>query len=255
MHTEKPSTAFFRFYEELNDFLPAENRKTTFPYAFDGAPSVKDAIEAIGVPHTEVDLIVVNDEPVGFNYHLKDGDRVAVYPVFESMDISPVNHLRPEPLRETRFILDSHLGKLAKYLRMLGFDTFYENSLSDHEIIRISGEQHRIILTRDRGLLKHRSVTHGCLVRSSDPFEQAAEVIRRFDLNGRMKPFHRCMVCNGIIVEVPKESVRELLKPGTLMYYNQFFRCSSCGRVYWQGSHFEHMRELIHKLAGENRTE
>ncbi len=246
----KPHTAQFRFYEELNDFLAPEQRKTTFPYKFDGTPSVKDAIEALGVPHTEVDLILVNGQPVDFEYHLRDGDRVAVYPVFETLDISPVTKLRPEPLREPKFILDGHLGRLAKYLRMLGFDTYYDYTLSDHDIVRIAGEEYRIILTRDRGLLKHGSVTHGYLVRSTRPIEQAAEVIRRFDLAGKMKPFHRCMVCNGTIAEVSKDSVGELLKPGTLMYYHQFFRCMSCGKVYWKGSHFERMTGMIRTMTG-----
>ena len=244
----KAHTATFRFYEELNDFLPPAKRKVEFPYAFAGSPSVKDAIEAIGVPHPEVDLILANGAPAGFDYHLRDGDRVSVYPVFESLDISGVTRLRPEPLREIRFILDGHLGRLAKYLRMLGFDTAYNHAITDHEIVRIGTEEHRIILTRDRGLLKHGSVTHGYLVRSSHPLEQAAEVIRRFDLAGRTCPFRRCMVCNGIIEEVSKESVRETLKPRTAVFYERFFRCRSCGQVYWRGSHFERMERIIRGL-------
>jgi hypothetical protein len=137
--------ASFRFYAELNDFLPRAQRHTTFPYHFTGTPAVKDAIEAAGVPHPEVDLILVNGMSVAFDYPLRDGDRVAVYPVFESFDISPIVHLRPQPLRETKFILDVHLGKLAKHLRMLGFDTLYRNDYQDPDIIATALRERRII--------------------------------------------------------------------------------------------------------------
>src|SRR3989338_9144205 len=115
------SRAHFRFYEELNDFLPPERRKTTFTREFRNRASVKDMIEALGVPHTEVDLILVNGASVDFSYLVQDGDRISVYPMFESFDIRPLVHLRPRPLREPKFVLDTHLGKLAVYLRLLGF--------------------------------------------------------------------------------------------------------------------------------------
>jgi uncharacterized protein with PIN domain len=245
----KPHTAEFRFYEELNDFLPPERRKAPFPYSFDGTPSVKDAIEALGVPHTEIDLILVNGLSVGFGHRLSDGDRVAVYPVFESLDISPVVRLRPEPLREPKFILDGLLGRLAKYLRLLGFDTSYDRTLDDTGIIRIAQQEQRIILTRDRGLLKHGSVTHGYLVRSADTAKQAIEVVRRFDLACRLRPFSRCTVCNGIIEEVAKESVLGRIPPKAAVYYDRFSRCGSCGRIYWRGSHAERMEQTVHRLA------
>ena len=146
--------ANFRFYEELNDFLPENKRKIEYSYAFYGTPAVKDAIEAEGVPHTEVDLILVNGKSVGFDYLLQHSDRVSVYPVFETLDISPVIRLREKPLRESKFILDVHLGKLTKLLRRLGFDSNYRNDYSDPEIVNISLKEKRIILTRDRGILK-----------------------------------------------------------------------------------------------------
>ena len=119
--------ATFRFYEELNDFLPKEKRKKRFEHNFIDRASVKDVIESFGVPHTEVDLIIVNGESKNFSYIINDGDDISVYPVFESIDISNLQKLRPEPLREPKFILDVHLGTLARYLRMLGFDTNYRN--------------------------------------------------------------------------------------------------------------------------------
>lgn len=231
-------TAFFRFYEELNDFLPVHKRKRTFSYPFDGRPAVKDAIEAEGVPHAEVDLILVDGRSVDFGYRIQDGDRVSVYPVFESLDISPLVRLRERPLRKTRFILDVHLGKLARFLRLLGFDTRYRNDLDDPEIIEIAVSEGRIILTRDIGILKRSAVTHGYWLRSTDPEEQIQEVLHRFDLYSRIRPFYRCIHCNGLIEPVAKAKVESQLQPRTKKYHDEFFRCTGCGRIYWKGSHY-----------------
>ncbi len=241
-------TATFRFYEELNDFLPEKKRKKSFLYQFSGSPSVKDAIEAIGIPHSEVDLILVNGESVTFSQRLSEKDNVSVYPVFESIDISPVNRLRITPLRKTRFILDVHLGKLAKYLRMAGFDTLYETDYSDSEIVDISRKGKRIILTRDVGILKYKTVTHGYWIRSQDPYEQFREVIRHFDLYNQFQPFQRCMDCNGIIEKAAKSQVVHHLKPRTRQYYNDFYQCARCKKVYWKGSHVKRMQELMDRI-------
>ena len=154
-------------------------------------------VESLGVPHTEVDLILVNDRSVEWAYQPQEGDRVAVYPVFESLDITPLIRLRPEPLREVRFVLDGHLGRLAAYLRMLGFDTWYRNHVDDAVLAQVSKEERRILLTRDQGLLKRSAVTHGYWVRATAPREQLREVIARFDLQRQAKPFTRCLSCNG----------------------------------------------------------
>ena len=244
----KVKSATFRFYEELNDFLPSGKRKKEFEYSFSGSPTVKDAIEAIGVPHIEVDLILVNGKSVSFSYHLSEEDNLSVYPVFESLDISPVNRLRKHPLRVTRFILDVHLGKLAKYLRMTGFDTLYEKDYSDAEIVKISLNEKRIILTRDIGILKHKKITHGYWIRSQDPLEQFREVVRRFDLIDNFSPFHRCMTCNGLIREVPKEHIIKDLQPNTRQFYNVFYRCTECDNIYWKGSHYDRMVQFIDQI-------
>jgi len=238
-------TAYFRFYEELNDFLDNRKKKRLFPYRFQGAPSIKDTIEAIGVPHTEVDLILVNSTSVAFNYHLQHGDRVSVYPVFESLDISPLIKLRPKPLRNTKFVLDVHLGKLARLLRMLGFDTRYKNDYSDSEIVKLSLREKRIILTRDLGILKIKAVTHGYWVRSVHPLEQAREACERFDLLSQVKPFHRCIVCNGIIEKVNKTAVATQLPARIVANYDEFFQCSACAKIYWRGSHYDKMKVKI----------
>jgi uncharacterized protein with PIN domain len=246
--------AEFRFYEELNDFLTSANRKTSFTYSFNGSPSIKDAIEAIGVPHTEVDLIVVNGCSVGFDYRLCSGDRVAVYPTFESVDVSPVTQLRARPLRKTAFVADTHLRKLARLLRMLGFDTLYCSDYDDAEVVNISIAEQRIILTRGRAILKNRTVTHGYWLRSTDPKEQLCEVLDRFDLYMQIKPFDRCILCNGLIDDVDLGDVRDRLPPRTAREFDKFCRCTGCAKIYWQGSHYDRMKDFIDTLRRERRA-
>jgi uncharacterized protein with PIN domain len=247
-------TAIFRFYEELNDLLPTRRQKVPFRYAFDGSPSVKDAIEAIGVPHTEVDLIVVEGRSVGFGHRLRDGDRIAVYPTFEAVDITPITRLKARPLREVRFVADTHLGKLARLMRMMGFDTVYHRDFEDAGIVALSIDEHRIILTRDRGILKRKTVTHGYCLRSTQPKEQAQEVLERFDLRSQIEPFARCMLCNGRIVEANADEITNRLLPRTAADFDEFYVCESCDKVYWRGSHYDKMKALIDTLrsAGHN---
>ena len=244
--------AHFRFYAELNDFLHEEIRQTRVTYLFSGKPSIKDAIEAQGVPHPEVDLIIVNGDSVGFDYHLKDGDQVSVYPVFESFDISPIVRLRDAPLRVSRFVIDVNLGKLARLLRMLGFDTLYKNCFSDKEVAEISSHEQRIVLTRDRKLLQAKIITHGYWVRSQMPDDQVREVIKRFDLRTQITPFHRCIDCNGLIQPVEKAEVIERLQPKTKLYYEEFYVCSDCKKVYWEGSHFDRLRETVEAILNDS---
>lgn len=187
----KEHTACFRFYEELNDFLIPEQRKRTLRYRFNGHPGIQDAIEAFGVPPAEVDLIIVNAESVGFAYRLQPDDRVAVYPTFESFDITPLVKLRERPLRRTRFVVAANLGELARRLRMMGLDVLSDNRFGDDEIAAISLAQRRIVLTRDRRLLPAKSLTHGYWVRSVHPAEQVREIVRRFHLYRQLKPSRR----------------------------------------------------------------
>jgi uncharacterized protein with PIN domain len=229
--------------------LPSDSRQRTLAYQFTGRPSIKDAIEARGVPHTEVDLILVDGASVGFDHHLRSGERVAVYPIFESLDISSLVRLRPEPLRRTAFILDGHLGKLARLLRMLGLDALYCQDSEDSEIVRLAAAEQRVILTRDRGLLKHAAVTHGYCVRSQEPLQQAREVLRRFDLHAQVKPFSRCVRCNGLLERVDKRAVLSRLPPRTILYYDDFYRCRRCDHVYWPGSHYQNMRATLAALC------
>jgi len=245
--------ARLRFYEELNDFLLPSRKKVAFDHTFELSGSVKDMIEALGVPHTEVDLILVNGRSVDFSYRVQDGDQISVYPMFESFDIAPLVRLRPRPLRETRFVLDAHLGKLAGYLRMLGFDTLYRSDYQAEALARISSDEGRILLTKNRHLLMRNRVTRGYWVRASSTREQLIEVLRRFDLFGSVAPFRRCLRCNGLLQPVCKEAIVERLPPKTRQYYDAFSICPTCGRVYWKGSHYERMRRFIEGILEEGK--
>jgi uncharacterized protein with PIN domain/sulfur carrier protein ThiS len=207
--------------------------------------TVKDLVESLGMPHTEVDVILVNGESVDFAHQVSDGDRVSVYPVFEALDVSPVTRLRPAPLRQPRFVLDVHLGRLARLLRLLGFDALWSNDASDEHLVAISIGEGRILLTGDRGLLKRRAVTHGYLVRGTSRRAQIVEVLRRFDLFGAINAFSRCLECNGLLDQVAKSEVEPLLPPQTRREYHKFWRCPHCGRVYWPGSHFDRLKAVV----------
>jgi len=235
----------FRFYEELNDFLPEEKRKVRFIHNYIDRASVKDVIESLGVPHTEVDMILVNSKSVGFDYLINDGDDISVYPLFEALDISDVQHLRPKPLRNPKFIADVHLGRLTRYLRMTGFDVLYENNFEDDEIVKISLEEKRAILTKDRGILKRNEVTHGYWVRSSKVKEQVVEIIKRFDLKKLIKEFTRCIECNSMLESISKNEIINDLPPKVSKSQAEFSRCPSCKKLYWKGTHHQRMLSFI----------
>jgi len=242
--------AEFRFYEELNDFLEPARRKRAFSLGIDRGRSVKDAIEAAGVPHTEVDLILVNGESVGFGHVLRGGERVAVYPEFERLDISPLTHLRPAPLRNPRFVLDTHLGKLARHLRLAGFDCLWQNDFGDEEIVALSLAQKRIILTRDKGILKRGIVERGHFVRQTQADAQLREVMRVFQLESASRPFTRCRVCNETLNEISKSAAAGRVPERVWAALENFNECPQCGRVYWRGTHYERLRRVL-QAAGE----
>ena len=238
----------FRFYEELNDFLPEEKRKIRFAHNYIDRASVKDVIELFGVPHTEVDLILVNGNSVEFDYLINDVDDISVYPVFESLDITNVQHLRPKPLRNPKFIADVHLGTLARYLRMMGFDVFYKNDFNDNEIINLSLAEKRAILTRDRGILKHSKVTHGYWIRSTKVKKQVIEVIKRFDLKNIIKEFSRCIDCNSVLKPVSKNKIIKELPPKVSKSQADFSQCPACNKNYWKGTHHQQMLSFIQSV-------
>jgi uncharacterized protein with PIN domain len=245
MQSAGRAVATFRFYEELNDFLPRERRKREVTYRCARAATVKNAIEALGVPHTEVELILANGDSVDFGYLVREGDRISVYPKFEAFDIGPLLKVRERPLRSLRFVADAHLGGLARMLRMLGFDTLFRNDFADEEIRMIGACGGRIVLTRDRELLKSRSITHGCYVHSLRPQEQLREVAERLQLASSVQPFTLCLHCNLALTSIPKEAIAERLPPKVAALHERFHWCEGCDRVYWEGSHWERMRQML----------
>jgi len=243
------AVAQFRFYEELNDFIAPARRRQEFEFSCARAATVKNAIEAIGVPHTEVELILANGVSVDFSYRVRDGDRFSVYPMFEAFDIAPLLRVRERVLRTPRFVADAHLGGLARLLRMLGFDTLYDNAFSDTEIRRRSTIESRIVLTRDRDLLKCADVTHGCYVHALKPQDQLREVVERLQLAAQAKPLRLCLHCNVALEPIAKERVLDRLPPGVAAHQTQFRHCSGCDRVYWKGDHYRRMTELLNGLV------
>lgn len=241
----------FRFYEELCDFLAPACRKQTFTHVFDGTPTVKDRIEALGVPHTEVDLILVDGEPVDFSHKLHGGERVSVYPMFECFELGDAARLRPSALREPRFVLDVHLGRLASYLRLLGFDCLYRNDYGDDELLWISRSQHRILLSRDTGLLKRAALTHGAFLHATDPRRQVREVMGRFQLDALVAPFTRCARCNGAVK--PLHETEQAAAAERIGFLPEgpakFSRCCDCGQLYWPGSHLVRLRQRLAEVG------
>lgn len=245
---------YVRFYAGLNDFLVPWRKGHATSYSFTVSGSVKDMVEALGVPHTEIDLILVNGEPVDWSYHLCDKNRISVYPPFESIDVAPLKHLTPQLLRPDHFVLDSHLGRLAAYLRMLGFDTLYSRDYSDEDLARISSLEGRVLLTRDVGVLKRNVVTNGYWIRTTIPRQQVIEIVRRFDLVSLIVPFRRCVHCNGILHIISKSSVLHRLLPETEQHFDEFYICEACNQLYWKGSHYRRMRHFISSIrASANR--
>ncbi len=247
--------AHFRFYAGLNHFLSATAKQQTISYGFTGTPAIKDSIEAMGVPHVEVALILCNGISIDFDHPLHNGDYVSVFPVFKQLEAGRLSKVQPHPLEKACFILDVHLGKLARKLRMLGFDTLYRNDYPDEEIVQVAADEQRIVLTRDRGILKNSMVTHGYCLRSDQVDAQIAEVLDHFDLHEQVRPFQRCISCNGTLTSVDKEQIKGLLPSRTRQYYSSFYRCSRCGKLYWPGSHYRKMCEYLEKMCQGNTAE
>lgn len=238
-------TATFCFHEELNEFLLPEQRGREFTVPCARNATTKHMIEALGVPHTEVEVILVNGQAAGFDRLLHEGDRVAVYPRSDSLAIEPMLRLREWPLPIVRFIADSHLGGLARLLRMAGFDTLYRNDYRDSEIADIARHEQRIVLTRDRDLLKQRGISHGCYVHALKPAQQFGEIVGRLDLGCSFRPFTLCLECNAPVRKIEKEKVFNELPESVKVNHKNFTICDQCRRIFWEGSHWKRMRQLL----------
>ncbi|MBI5670020.1 MAG: Mut7-C ubiquitin/RNAse domain-containing protein [Chloroflexi bacterium] len=242
------SHAIFHFHDELNFFLPRRHKHGTIEHAFDWRASVKDMIESLGVPHAEVELIVVNGNAVDFSYVVLPDDQIDVYSQYDTVDMCDKIRLRPPLPAAPAFVLDQHLGRLAAYLRMMGFDTLYRNDYHDEELARISHDENRVLLTRDVGLLKRSLVIYGYYVRATHREQQLVEITRRFNLPAAAAPFKHCMKCNGLLDPVAKAAILDRLPDGTAQYYDEFHRCQSCQRIYWKGPHFQKMQQLVEQV-------
>lgn len=227
------STASFSFSSELERFLAKERRGRPFQYACARAATLKNAIEALGVPHTEVGKVTVNDEPATLQRAVREGDRIEVHARDPEMGSDPI------------FLADAHLGGLARFLRMLGFDTLHRNAFDDAEIRRLAEQEDRIVLTRDRELLKCREVRRGCYVRALKPESQLEEVAARYGLAPLARPFTLCLHCNLALHAVSPEEVAHRVPEKILERHQAFTHCRGCDRVYWPGSHYEKMRERL----------
>ncbi len=235
------------FHGDLKALLSRPRRAGTVDYEIRDRPAVKDAIEACGIPHTEVDLIVGQGRSLDFSHQLNGGEQLDIYPPGYAVAVAGARHL-VERGRPERFILDVHLGKLARKLRLLGFDCHYRNDLDDPEIIDVALREGRTILTADRGLLKHKRVVSGLLIRSTQIEKQLEQVLRRYELQERMLPFRRCPHCNGLLHSVAKAKIAHLLPAGTGRRYDVFRQCDECGKVYWRGTHHEKIAAWLESL-------
>lgn len=249
MNREHQAVAVFRFFGNANDFLPPGRRDRDFAHRFRGAPSVKDRIETLGTPHTEVAYVRVDGRFTDFTHRISGNEYVEVFAADAVPAAAPPPALNAIPPGEVRFVVDVNLGRLARLLRLLGFDTLYRNDYDDAHVAALSAREGRILLTRDRRLLMRREVACGYFVRSDAPKAQAPEVLRRFGIEDHARPFHRCSRCNGLVHHAPKSLVLPRLEPRTRLYYDRFWQCAACGQVYWEGSHMSGLARLVENIG------
>lgn len=241
----------FLFYGELNDLLPRRWQDVEFAYAFNGPQSIKHLIEAAGVPHPEVAFILADGQPVGFDHQPVDGCHIAVYPEDSGIVVDGAPPLRPPLPEPIAFLTDNHLGRLTRFLRLLGFDTAYGGEAADDLLAERAHDENRVLLTRDRGLLKRSLVVFGTCLRSTDSREQLLAVLRRYRLFDHVEPWRRCLRCNGVLRPVDKADVLDRLEAKTKLYYDEFQQCAACGQVYWRGSHFGELERLVMEIQSK----
>jgi uncharacterized protein len=234
------STVHFYFHGRLNYFLQQNQRGQSIAVEFKGRQTIKHLTESLGVPHPEIGRIQVNGREEAENFITQDQNQVEIYPVENGCLIEP------------RFMLDCHLGRLTAHLRMLGFDCLYENDFEDAEMAKLIEHDERILLTRDRRLLMRNAVKFGYCLRSLDPLDQLTEVMKRFELKQKIQPFHRCLRCNHLLEPVEKESLLDRLQALTKQYFNEFHICPNCGQIYWKGSHYEKMLNVVEQINQDN---
>jgi uncharacterized protein with PIN domain len=242
----KPFKVRLRFHGDLNVFLGSKAGDAAIERSLAEKTSIKDIIESCGIPHSEVDLILIEDQTVGFDHTLAKDTRVEIFPV-ENQGTDRTEK-RLQTVGITRFVADGHLGGVTRNLRLLGFDIAYPKNADDRQLLEVMSRENRALLTRDRRLLMHAIVQHGYWPRSQNADEQTIEVVRRFDLSELIAPFTRCLRCNALLEETTKAEVIDKLEPLTKIYYNQFRRCPDCKQIYWSGSHFAKLQKRIAEI-------
>ncbi|MEL6404205.1 MAG: Mut7-C RNAse domain-containing protein [Chloroflexota bacterium] len=246
MSTQK--IAHFTFHGRIQFFLSRHQQDQPIEQTFDWRGTIKDMVEAIAPPHPEIDLIVVNGQSVDWDYIMQDGDEVHVYSDFDAVDVPNKIRLTPAYPGKPKFILDTHLGRLASYLRMMGFDTLYRNDYPDDVLAEVSANEERIVLTRDVGVLKRGIVVYGYFVRNTDPRKRLLEINERYNLVKYAEPFGRCMSCNGNLREVAKATIIDDVPESVAETYDTFHQCLSCEKIYWKGSHYTKMERIIDEV-------
>jgi uncharacterized protein len=251
-HSEmlEKSTAFW-FSNDLQVFLPSLKKGKPICIKFKGAQTAKHLIESIGIPHTEIAFLAANHLKIDLDYLVEDHSFIEVFS-FIDLPHDPLQQQNNLSNLDRMFILDNHLGRLTAYLRMLGFDCLYDPGLPDSELAEISNNTHRTILTRDRRLLMRKIILSGYFLRSKQPLQQVVEIIHRFNLQEKIRPFLRCMRCNHLLLPIEKEKILHRLQPKTRHYYQEFRLCSNCDQIYWQGSHYDYMQKTIEMILNES---
>lgn len=226
-----------QFARELDFFLKPHRQHRPIVRLLNRRASIKDIIEAAGVPHTEVGSIRYNAGIRNFAFIPLEPGRVSVWGIRPPFDVTAPSLLRPTPLKSVRFVADVNVMKLGRLLLLMGFDTACSSVFSDRKIADLSERENRIVLTRDTLLLKRKKVVFGRRVRSHLPYDQLSEVVRFFGLEKQVRFLSRCSHCNVLLEPKGKSEVLHLLEPKTRMFYHRFLQCPQCKKVFWKGSH------------------
>jgi uncharacterized protein with PIN domain len=242
----KPFSIRLDVHGDLDFFLGSRAGRGRVERRLSEKTSVKDVIESCGIPHPEVDLILVNGEAVNFGYNVKGDVEIDVYP--PRTQHANFREKRLQATTITRFVADGHLGKLVRDLRLLGIDVAYDPAAEDRQLVKVASNENRALLTRDRRLLMYAAVQHGYYLRSQNPLKQTIEVMRRFNLGSMLAPFSRCLRCNALLEPTEKEKVIAQLEPLTKIHYDDFRRCTGCAQVYWSGSHFTKLQKRLEEI-------
>jgi len=241
-------TIHLRCYEELNEFLPKEKRKVQFTHTISVQTSVKDLIESFNIPHTQVQMILVNGEQKDFSYIVQENDRISVYPFFHTFDINSVSKISHPLPDEIHFLADQHLGTLARYLRMIGIDTAFNEDISGYELVEKANQQDRILLTKDHNILKRNELKYGYFIYADDLDSQLEELILQFKLKEHLSLFSRCLECNELLQPIEKATIEHRLPKKVREGHESFTICWRCNKIYWKGSHYDRMKDKIENI-------